>query len=342
MPAPDMRTHMEGLIDQPLVTPVTQAPNTILGFQGSRVRVATDGNPEGALISISLIQSAVDKLWDGQSEVVFNPKNRSAFLGAVLATVPEVEVLTDPRRARLRQGTLATRSLDWQPDELILALDLYLRWRPSQPPTGHADLQELSDLLQRLPLYPVATRPDNFRSPGSVRFKLGNFKNVDPTYEGASTHGSTGEQDVWSEYADAPEARAAAVKIIAAMADGDLPPLPPEEDEEGVVEGQLVYRLHRVRERNRAVVQKKKDEVFASTKRLACEACDVDFLERYGDLGEGFIEAHHTDQLALGAERATTTEDLAVVCANCHRMIHRGRPMLTIEQLQARIAEAAP
>jgi hypothetical protein len=45
------------------------------------------------------VQNAVDRIYEAE-RVVFNPKNRSAFLGAVLETRDEIEVLTDPRRAR--------------------------------------------------------------------------------------------------------------------------------------------------------------------------------------------------------------------------------------------------
>ena len=94
---------METLIGETLTTPVDQEPNWILGLEGGRVRVATDGNKSGALVSISLVQNAVDRLFEGE-EVVFDPHRRSAFLGAVLRTMPEVEVLINPRRARLRDG----------------------------------------------------------------------------------------------------------------------------------------------------------------------------------------------------------------------------------------------
>jgi 5-methylcytosine-specific restriction protein A len=53
---------------------------------------------------------------------------------------------------------------DWSFDELILALDLYLRLRPKQPPRGHPDLETLSDLLRRLPLHPPGPRAESFRN----------------------------------------------------------------------------------------------------------------------------------------------------------------------------------
>lgn len=93
---------MQDLIGQQLRTPVHEHPNYILGIEGAQVRVATEGNPEGSLVSISLVQDAVDRIY-ADGEFIFDPKNRSAFLGAVLRTIEDIEVLVDPRRARLRE-----------------------------------------------------------------------------------------------------------------------------------------------------------------------------------------------------------------------------------------------
>jgi 5-methylcytosine-specific restriction protein A len=57
----------------------------------------------------------------------------------------------------------------------------------------------------------------------------------------------------------------------------------------------------------------------------------------YGDLGAGFAECHHKLPLAAG-ERRTLLSDLAIVCANCHRMLHRRSPWLTVEELQEILA----
>lgn len=336
-PAPDMRAYMETLIGQTLSTPVDQEPNWILGFEGSRVRVATQRNEQGGLVPVSLIQNTVNRMFEGD-EVIFNPRTRSAFLGAVLRTMPDVEVLTGPRRARLRHDADRSQTNpDWQFDELILALDLYLRWRPKQPPADHPDLAALSDILQLLPIHPAGARADTFRNANSVRRKLGDFTAPDPSYTGTSTRGGEGVHLVWGEFADDPEALAAAVERIAATVTGNASVLPPEEDEGEAVEGRILFREHRVRERDPSLVRKRKVAVLKAHGRLACEVCDLDFGERYGVLGTGFIEAHHTVPLALGSVRVTKAEDLALVCANCHRMIHRARPMLTVEQLRERL-----
>jgi hypothetical protein len=75
--------------------------------------------------------------------------------------------------------------------------------------------------------------------------------------------------------------------------------------------------------------------------RLACEACGFDFAIIYGERGSGFIECHHTKPVATLAEgHKTHIDDLALVCANCHRIIHRDRKWPSIAELKALLAEA--
>ena len=81
-------------------------------------------------------------------------------------------------------------------------------------------------------------------------------------------------------------------------------------------------------------MRRKKAQVLQSTGRLGCEACDVDFGEVYGEIGQGFIECHHTVPLFSGPERSTRLAELVVVCSNCHRMIHRARPMMSVALLK--------
>ena len=53
-------------------------------------------------------------------------------------------------------------------------------------------------------------------------------------------------------------------------------------------------------------------------------------------------ECHHTVPVSeYGSGARTQLRDLALVCANCHRMLHRRRPWLTIDEL-LRLREAAP
>ena len=111
----------------------------------------------------------------------------------------------------------------------------------------------------------------------------------------------------------------------------------PEGDPVTASEGRVSYRRHLFRERSPVLRRLKMARVRATGARLLCEVCGFDFAETYGALGEGFIECHHVIPLAAAEERETSVDDLALVCANCHRMIHLSTPMLSIEELRGRL-----
>lgn len=70
-----------------------------------------------------------------------------------------------------------------------------------------------------------------------------------------------------------------------------------------------------------------------------CVVCSFDFAERYGELGEGFTHVHHLRPLGEVGEgyELDPVADLRPVCPNCHAMLHRKRPALTIEELISRL-----
>jgi 5-methylcytosine-specific restriction endonuclease McrA len=79
----------------------------------------------------------------------------------------------------------------------------------------------------------------------------------------------------------------------------------------------VVSHLHRERSRLLATECKARDN-------YQCQVCGLRFDERYGKIGKGFAEAHHRVPLSQLRENVRTRiEDLATVCANCHRMLHR-------------------
>ena len=72
-----------------------------------------------------------------------------------------------------------------------------------------------------------------------------------------------------------------------------------------------------------------------NAKGVRCLCCRVDFSERYGDLGRGFIHVHHQEMLAGSGRRETNpVEDLFPVCPNCHAMLHRSNPPMKIDELR--------
>jgi len=72
----------------------------------------------------------------------------------------------------------------------------------------------------------------------------------------------------------------------------------------------------------------------------SCAACGFNFEEVYGSIGERYIHVHHIIPLAEIREEYVIRpiEDLVPVCANCHGIIHRTRPALTVEQLKKHLS----
>lgn len=107
-----------------------------------------------------------------------------------------------------------------------------------------------------------------------------------------------------------------------------LPRNPTPADDESAFEGELKKRYHRHRRREAKLRSWKiADAIHKNSGRLVCEVrnCRFDFEETYGELGAGFAEVHHLKPLKYAPRRGqkTSLRDLAIVCANCHRMIHQ-------------------
>jgi 5-methylcytosine-specific restriction protein A len=235
-----------------------------------------------------------------------------------------------PRRSRSNNPA-------WATDELILALDVYLRQRGRIPSPRDAEIVDLSDLLNRLPIHTVRPDLEKFRNPNGVVLKITNFAALDPQYPGAGmSRGGRLDSVVWDQYAVRPlELRQVADAIRAAGGSVLLPAAPePGEEEIEASEGRLLVRLHQSRERNKRLVARKKATELARQGSLPCEICGFDFAATYGPLGEQFIEAHHILPLAKAGTTTTRLADLALVCSNCHRMLHRAKPWIIPAQLQ--------
>jgi 5-methylcytosine-specific restriction protein A len=108
-----------------------------------------------------------------------------------------------------------------------------------------------------------------------------------------------------------------------------------EEEKSSFVEGGIVERMHLHRERNSRLIKVVKETFKIKFGKLFCQICEFNFTEMYGVLGEDFIEAHHTIAISfMNPNHQTKPEDIALVCANCHRMLHRKRPWLGISELK--------
>jgi len=111
----------------------------------------------------------------------------------------------------------------------------------------------------------------------------------------------------------------------AAVADGDEPA---ELDYEDATR----FRVHKRIERNSDLAKRAKQLLG-----FRCQVCGADFEKRYGAVGKEFIEAHHLRPLAsLKGKKVAMdpAKDFAVLCPNCHRMVHRSGCVDDIEKFK--------
>lgn len=73
--------------------------------------------------------------------------------------------------------------------------------------------------------------------------------------------------------------------------------------------------------------------------RPVCQVCHLNFEERYGEIGRGYIHVHHIVPIAsVGRQyQVDPINDLVPVCPNCHAMLHRRNPPLSVEELRVKL-----
>ncbi|KAA5596727.1 HNH endonuclease [Blastochloris sulfoviridis] len=97
------------------------------------------------------------------------------------------------------------------------------------------------------------------------------------------------------------------------------------------IEGERILREVMLFKRNRELVRR-----AINKHGTTCVVCGFNFGDAYGDLGVDYIEVHHISPLCEsdGIDFNNNVDDVTVLCANCHRMIHHKRPALTLEELR--------
>jgi 5-methylcytosine-specific restriction protein A len=118
---------------------------------------------------------------------------------------------------------------------------------------------------------------------------------------------------------------------VMARGGGDLLTVHTDEEQEGYEEGQRYFVEMMVSARSRKLVGEAK-----AKRQFNCQACGFNFKAFYGKIGEGFIEAHHKVEINLG-NRTSKLVDIDVLCANCHRMVHKQSPPILVSDLKKMI-----
>lgn len=209
---------------------------------------------------------------------------------------------------------------DWTRDEIVLALDLYFRMGGARHQASDTRVDELSLLLQSLPYHRDQKRNPRFRNRAGVSFKLQNF-NALATGRGLK-NGSVTDRNVWEEFQNRPSEVAALAAIIrAGLSLTETERLSVEDDEDTFVEGRIATRTHKARERNPKLRQKLLRK--RGVENLCCEICGQTHAHLGNELRDSVFEAHHLIPVSTAGERKTSIQDMALLCANCHRLLHR-------------------
>jgi 5-methylcytosine-specific restriction enzyme A len=229
------------------------------------------------------------------------------------------------------------RAPDWAYEEIMLVCDVVAQNQWQQVTVDSPQTIELSELLQTMDIYSAEVRGDKFRNPNGVVRKSADIATAHPGYRGAKTNGGRLTAEVVADFISKPDVmHALAASLRASLAEGEPPALPRDVgyENESEMEGRYLLRLHAYRERNPALRRKKIASVRAHGGSLACEVCNFDFAQQYGERGQGYIECHHVEPLHVGGEKARSVNDLALLCSNCHRMIHTKPPWPTPAELR--------
>lgn len=231
-----------------------------------------------------------------------------------------------------------TSNPPWTHEELVLAVDLIDRrgWVGGNARTP--ELLELSSLLRAANFPKVDRIISSLRSPSSVSMKLGNLKGANPEVDGG-LRATKREAEIVGHFLSNRDIMRALANSLRQIDDSvnkasELAPKLDEEEAAAAIEGGPRYVLAMRRERSAALRRAKVASAEAQGDRVACEVCDFSFQEAYGELGKSYVEVHHRTPLHVSGEVESSIEDLALLCANCHRMIHR-RGWIGVEHLAA-------
>lgn len=231
----------------------------------------------------------------------------------------------------------------WTWDELVLACDLVASNQWHRLTATDQRVQDLSRLLQILPIHPHERRGLKFRNLNSVARKTSDLATNHPNYKGARTHSGRLDLDVIHAFINDPKEMAATAATIrhTVRTSGPVAELAPDIDleSEAIPEGRLLERLHLIRDRDPKVRARKIKETRQRIGYVRCEVCAFDFEQVYGLRGRDYIECHHKTPLSHTGPTETALADLSLLCSNCHRMIHCKRPWIAIEELGALVTQ---
>jgi 5-methylcytosine-specific restriction protein A len=222
---------------------------------------------------------------------------------------------------------------DWTRDEIIVVAAAVAKQGWKQLDKGSAESIRISELLQTFWSGSNLELSDTFRNPQGVALKSANIMSCHPAYVGAPTHSAKLDQAVVDDFVDDEALMLNVAQQIVQLMKGGASPAYPETPEYHGREGGLLAVAHLRRERDHGVREAKLKWAIKNDVRLECEVCGLFMEDLYGSRGKDYVEVHHLTPLHVSGETTTKPSDLAILCANCHRMVHRA-PWTTPEELR--------
>jgi 5-methylcytosine-specific restriction protein A len=207
---------------------------------------------------------------------------------------------------------------DWTKDETILALNLFLELNQNIPSSNDKRVIELSEILRNNPFHNTEARKPSFRNPDGVVFKMQNIRQV-ATGKGLGNF-SKMDEIVWNEYGNNKKLvneLAFKIKEGIKILENDN-----EKPSEIFNEGRIITALHKHRERNQALRDKKIKQLEKQNK-IYCEICGIKPYVKNYNLIYSIFECHHIHLLSDSNEVVTKLDDIAFLCSNCHKILHK-------------------
>lgn len=239
---------------------------------------------------------------------------------------------------------MPSKSPPWTRDEIILALDLYYRLGRRVPGERELPVIQVSRYLNQLPVHDQSVRASNFRNPNGVALKIANLRAFDRSTSSVGMRGGSRlDREIYEEFEDQPEQVArAAQEVLQRYGLAGGPTV--TDDLRRAAEQPTSYQtrfdryaLHLVLEQDMNTNAARRQQA----RSLTCEVCGFDFGRMYGTRGEGYIEYHHRAPLAdLVAGMRPSPEDLHLICANRHAMLHLGDDPISLVDLKEMVRNA--
>jgi len=238
----------------------------------------------------------------------------------------------------------AMKRILWSRDEYILILELYFRFREVAPAKTDPILKEYSDYLRSMNAN-IANSEPKYRNENGIYMRLMNYRSCDPHWlnqgKVGMDSGSKGRcKEIWDEFSGDAD-------LVISLADEIKRELPKKintansqniaTSTTSTLEGKKRLRIHYSRERSSQRKQKLA-EVQNQKGKTSCEACNATDNQYSNIKANSIFEVHHIIPLSRAdGEIETKLQDLAVLCANCHRAIHSINPMPSVIEFKKNI-----